>query len=174
MKPLYEIGNDLLCLNDLLDAVDGDLSRHAEGETELTAYLEQIEADQGVKLDNYLGLISQLEMEEQECLEQKQEWYEREKQRAKRVQQLKDALLTHLQRTGQKSARTASGKLVTVVANGGQVPVVVDPVEPTELPEQYQAVIVKPAIVPIRKALEAGIVLPWARLGERGNHLRVR
>ena len=172
MKPLYEIGNDLLRLNDLLDAVDGDLSRHAEGEAEVTAYLEQIEADQGQKLDSYLSLISQLEMEAQECLEQKQEWYEREKQRAKRAQHLTDALIAHLQRTGQKSARTASGKLVTVVSNGGQAPLTVT-VPAEELPVEYQSVKVTADTTAIRKAMAGGYAPSWAKLGERGRHLRI-
>lgn len=66
---------------------------------------------------------------------------------------------------------------MTVANNGGRAPLVVDAVAPDEVDPDYTKTV--PARLEldrdyIRKVLDDGTPLPFARLGERGRHLKVR
>ena len=59
--------------------------------------------------------------------------------------------------------------------NGGKAPLNIDEDMPAiSLPEEYQLWDVKPNKEVIRQDLEAGKELPYARLGERGESLRLK
>lgn len=58
------------------------------------------------------------------------------------------------------------------VRNGGKAPLIID--DPGAIPANFQKVVIAPDTDKIREALEAGEELPFAHLGERGVHLRVK
>jgi hypothetical protein len=60
----------------------------------------------------------------------------------------------------------------TICANGGSLPVKLT-VAPEELPSEYQRVAIAADPIKLRKALEAGVRIGGAALGERGTHLRI-
>lgn len=65
----------------------------------------------------------------------------------------------------------------TVAGNGGKAPVVVDAVDPDEVARTHPHLVVVRTEIntdAVRAELEAGKPLPFARLSERGQHLRVK
>lgn len=59
-RSLWEIDDDLWKVNELLDEVEGDLSRFGEAEGAVTAWLDALGEEQAKKLDSYRGLIRHL------------------------------------------------------------------------------------------------------------------
>lgn len=93
--------------------------------------------------------------------------------RANRVRDMVHAAMTAAQ---VKRLDTPLGA-VTVANNGGKAPLVVADVDPAEVQALYPDLVeVKTTInkQAVRDALEQGHPLPFAALGERGTHLRIR
>lgn len=175
MKPLYAITDQMLRLNDLLEEVEGDLSRLGEREEAVSLLLSELEADQGVKLDNLLDLARQLEMEAVAAKAEAEQWAAKAKTRQARSEYLLGIVKQHLTATGQPKVRTATGRTVAVVANGGQPPVqLAEAIDPAAVPEEFVRVKKEIDMQRVRLFLESGGRLAFATLGERGNHLRVR
>lgn len=175
MRPLYAIRADVLALNDLLDDIDGDLSRAGELGEALHSFMAGLEAEQAEKLDSFIDLIKTLRMEAAAAKAEKEQWAMREKARTNRADYLERMLLEHLAATGQRKVQTATGRTVAVVANGGKPPVVyAEAVDPAAVPEEFVRVKKEIDMQRVRLFLESGGRLAFATLGERGNHLRVR
>ena len=175
MRPLYAIRADVLALNDLLDELEGDLSRAGEVGPALESFLADLEAEQGVKLDSFIDLIKTLRMEAVAAKAEKEQWAAKEKARTGRADYLERMLREHLELTGQRKVQTATGRTVAVVANGGKPPVVyAEAIDPAVIPEEFVRVKKEVNTELVQKFLESGGSLPFAKLGERGNHLRVR
>lgn len=74
----------------------------------------------------------------------------------------------------------AADKSVSVktVKNGGKAPIVFDEdaefIDPNSIPEQFRKVSVDLDMTAIRDALEAGEILDFAHIGERGSHLVIK
>ncbi len=171
MKSLYEIGADLLALAEVLDACDGDLSKC---ETDVLAWIERAEGEQSEKLDRYIGLIRQLEMESSAAKAEADQWAAKAKTRGNTADFLKARLKAHLEATGQAKAVTATGRVVAIQRNGGISPLIVDPVDLADVPTDFVKVRQEIDREAIRKALELGVTMTFARLGERGTQLRIR
>ena len=175
MSSLYQITDDLIRLNELLEEVEGDMSRLGEMEPAVTAWLERLEQDQGAKLDSYIGLLRTLEMEAAAARAEREQWAAKERSRTARAEYLKARLLRHLEATGQAKVTTASGRVVSVVKNGGVSPLEIKPgTDPAALPGEYVRTVLSIDKEAVRKALEAGEVLDFAELLPRGTSLRVK
>jgi hypothetical protein len=171
-RPLYEIAADLLALNDTLDDLEGDLSRAGELEAVLAAAIDGLAAEQAVKLDGYLNLIRQLRMEAVAAQAERDQYAKKAELRLKRAAALEDRLKEYLIATGQAKAQTASGRVVSVVVNGGALPLHLR--EGAAIPPEYHRVVREIDRTAIRDALTAGTVLDFAELLPRGTHLRVK
>jgi hypothetical protein len=93
--------------------------------------------------------------------------------RAARVRDMVHAAMTAAQ---VKRLDTPLGA-VTVAANGGKAPLVVDDVDPLMVQAVYPHLVeVKTTInkEAVREVLASGLPLPFAAIGERGTHLRIR
>ena len=174
-RPLYELTAELNRLNDLLEECEGDLSRLGDMEPAVTAWLESLEGEQAMKLDGYIMLIRQLQAEAAAAKAEEAEWAAKRRARESRATFLQARLKAHLEKTGQAKVTTAAGRVVSVVKNGGVVPLEVKAgVNLYELPDEfvnYEPVLNKTAV---RAALEAGRELPFAELLERGTSLRIK
>ena len=175
-RTLYELGSEELRLAESLDACEGDLSK-VEG---LEAFLDQHAADLDAKLEGYVRLIRQLELEASGAKAEKEQWAAKEKSLAARADFLKGRLKEFLERTGQKEIRTATGRSIMLRPNGGSAPLVF-----TDLglasdysldPNFHDCTLTKIEWDKdrIRERLKAGDDLPFVVLGEPGNHLRIR
>jgi hypothetical protein len=173
-RTLYAITDDLLRLNDLLEGLEGDLSNAGVMEGAVTFWLESLEQEQAAKLDSYVGLLKTLRMEATAAKAEKEQWAMKERIRTNRADYLERRLKEHLEKTGQTKVQTASGRVVSVVKNGGVAPVEIKAgVVPTDVPADFQKVTVEIDKAAVRAALTAGQELAFAELLPRGTHLKV-
>jgi hypothetical protein len=96
--------------------------------------------------------------------------------KAARAARVRDAVHAAMQVAHVKRLDTPLGA-VTVAANGGKAPLVVADVDPLEVQAVYPDLVeVRTTInkAAVRDALEHGQPLPFAVIGERGTHLRIR
>jgi hypothetical protein len=97
--------------------------------------------------------------------------------KAARAARVRDAVHAAMQVAQVKRLDTPLGA-VTVASNGGKAPLVVaDDVDPLMVQDDYTDLVeVKASInkAAVRDALEHGQPLPFAAIGERGTHLRIR
>jgi hypothetical protein len=176
MATLFEIGAELEALEQLLDDVGGEVT-DPQVNAVITEWFETIAADEGRKLDHYCGLIKRLEMEAMTAKAEAEEYRKRAEVRENRVKWLKLRMIQHLAATNRTKVQSASGRVVAVQSNGGQVPVRInyDLLPDTDtLPPQFVEIKKTLNAVAIREALERGESLPFARLEDRGTHLRIR
>ena len=174
-RHLYEITDDLIALNDLLESVEGDLSRCGEMEPAVTQWLTSLDAEQGVKLDAYVGLIRQLEMESAAAKAEVEQWATKARSRENRAKYLKDRLKHHLTVTGQTKVQTATGRTISVVNNGGQRPIVwADAIDLDTVPADLVFTRREIDRAKVRESLEAGQEFGFATLADRGTSLRVK
>lgn len=173
-RPLYVIGDDLTRLNALLDECEGDFARAEEIQPAVTEWFDRLAEEQATKLDNYVGLLKTLDMEAAAAKAEAEQWAAKAKARERRAEFLRGRLLDYLTRTGQPRAETATGRVLAVVNNGGQLPVVLaDSIDPAALPVRfvrYRAEVNKAAVA---EALAAGEKLDFATLGQRGVRLKI-
>src|SRR4051812_6848791 len=106
-RALYELTADLHQLNDLLEEIEGDLSRCGEMEPTVTAWLDALADEQAAKLDGYVGLIRQLQMEAAAAKAEEEQWAAKRKAREGRARFLELRLKAHLEATGQPKVTTA-------------------------------------------------------------------
>jgi hypothetical protein len=165
---LFNIGNDLLALNALLEESGGEVTPDAEEAIDL--WFAELQVNEGQKLDNYLHLLRTLDMEHTAAAAASEQYEQLAHQRTSRINWLRQRLLEHLLRTGRNSALSASGIKIAIHGNGGKAPIVWDRIpEMSELaPALKRESIDNEAI---RRCLEEGVPLPFCHLGERGVHL---
>lgn len=168
-KTLFDLSNEILQLDDLLDTLDGDDAAQMGA---LDEYLNSLESNLETKLDNYAGFISELEARSAARKEEAERLAQRAKVDANKAGRLKESLKTFLIH-GYKSMETNRFRL-TLAANGGKLPLMIASVE--DLPEVYveQVVTLKALTDAIRNDIEAGIEVPGCMLGERGSSMRIK
>lgn len=170
---LYAIGADMEALADLLHEVGGDVSED-DAEAAIDRWLEENAHALGDKLDGYGTIIRQFE--ERAAFRKA----EADRLRAlaqtdeNNVKRLKDRLRWFFETHGIQKQETARFKF-SLAANGGKAPLELL-VPPEEIPSAWRTEVVtyRPETDAIREALEKGTELRFARLGERGRHVRLR
>lgn len=173
-KTLFEIGSELLALDAFLDEVAPGGEIPPEAEEKLTAWMATLAADEGAKLDAYVNLVRQLEMEADAAQKMVSAWKAKVVAKSARALWLVNNLRLHLERTNRRKVETAAGVTIAVRANGGAAPVVVDPnVNFLDIPERFVKIERRVDVAAVRAALEAGEDLAFARLDGRGSHVRI-
>lgn len=98
------------------------------------------------------------------------------KQDEKNAARLADWIALCMTTNGMDKATAGRYKLA-IVGNGGAAPLLLDEVykaNPAQLPAEYQKVTIAPDNAAIKAALDAGVQLPFATIGERGKSLRIK
>jgi hypothetical protein len=171
---LFAIGGELQALQELLVERDGDVT-DPEIAAAVDAWFATIAADEGAKLDGYIGLIRQNDMEAAAAKEESERWTMKARARENAAKRLKDRLKQYLEFTGRTKATSATGRVAAIQANGGKVPLTIaDGIDPVQVDPSYQRIKVEFDTEKIRSSLEAGDDVGFARLEPRGNHLRIR
>jgi len=170
MRPLYDIGSDLEQLRTAMEsAPDGEIP------AELEAWFAGLEQEEGQKLDSYIGLMKQIGHEMEACDKEAKVWEAKAITRANALQNLKDRLKLHLERTGRASITTPGLTKISLCKNGGKRPLAIFA---DMIPPDSPYVVARTEILPdsdkIRRMLEAGGTLPFAKLEEPGQHLRIK
>lgn len=168
MATLYEITAELQAIDDLLIENGGDVTDPAVDEI-ITAWMEKAEGDFEAKVDNYCALIREVEARGNA----RQQEMERIKALAtsdfNTVAKLKQRLKVHLEVLGRLKVQTPRFA-VSVCKNGGVQPIEIDE---DGVPQNFLKWVSSPDGEKIREQLKAG-PLDFARLQERGSHLRVK
>lgn len=170
MPTIYEIADDLRALHDLLAESGGEVT--PETEAAFAAFEAEMLANTSEKLDRYCSLIAELDATAAARKAEAKRLADLARTDERTADSLRERLRWFFETHGlqkQKTARFA----VSLVQNGGKPPLVLEcPVE--ELPAW--ALSNRPTVnsEAIREALEAGELVPFARIGERGRRISIR
>jgi hypothetical protein len=173
MSTLYEINHDI---NDLENQLE-ELDLNNASQEEHNAFIERwlcLEGQLHSKLDNYGIFIRELEARAEVRKAEAKRLQERATVDENKAKALKESLLYVFTARDLKKIETKRFSF-SRAKNGGKAPIILDEQIPiSEIPTEYQTVIVQISKETIRKALESGQELPFARLGERGENIRIK
>lgn len=158
---LYDIKGEYLRLYEMV----------TEDDEALTDTLESLNLDLSDKSEGYVAVIKQLEMEADECDRQIEFFQAKKKARQNSVKRLKEALLSAMDIANLSEIKAGAWTL-KAAKNGGKNPVEIP--DESKVPENYMRIKYEIDKDLIRKALEEGKELPFAKLGERGRHLNIK
>lgn len=151
MKTLLEISQDLLELQQTLDSLEDAPEDQAAEVAAWFAALEQTtHEERDRKLDNYCALIAELEARAAARKAEAKRLSDRAKVDENRAKSLKSRLHEFFETHQLKTVETVRYRL-SLVSNGGQVPIVLDETfAVTQLPEAYVQVSHSPNMEAIR------------------------
>lgn len=166
---LFELTQEYLRVEDAVNsAVDGEIDEA------INTLIDELNSNIAVKTDGYVSLIRRLESQAAAAKAEAEQYQAIAKAREAAVDRLKARLMDHMKATGQTKIVTATSRTVSVINNGGQLPLIVDEMPIDKLPVEFirhRPEIDRPKI---RETLERGESLPFARFGERGQRLNIR
>lgn len=170
---LYDLTAEMRIIEDAIDRAEQD----GVGELEATTYLYQLllegDGQLGEKLERYARLVKNAEAYAEMLKQEAARLTDRAKAQTNRAKRLKDAVHWALTTLG-IGKHQAGPHEWRIQANGGKAPLAIDEaVTPETVEPRFQRVEVAFEIDAIRSALEAGEDVPWARLAERGTHVRL-
>lgn len=174
-RTLFNIGEDLTALAELLEDEGGDISNE-EVEAAIDQFLEELSGERDKKLDGYCALIAEMEATAKAREEEAKRLNALASVGKGDANRLKSRLKLFLVNQGQDKVETARYK-IAIQKNGGKSPVLLGEhfqAHPEELPEGLRKVVFTPDLDAIRAKLEAGEDLGFATIGDRGTHLRIR
>lgn len=161
---LFDLTGEYLQALDVL--TDPEIDEQVVSDT-LEGLLGAIE----VKSEGYIAVLNRLDMELTACKKHEQEWKARKQIRENAIKRLKKAL-TDTMVAIDKTEIAAGDVKIKLVNNGGLLPLIVD--EDAEIPDRFKKIIYETDNSLIRKALDNGEDLPFARYGERGKGIRIK
>lgn len=169
-RTLFAISDDLQKLNELLDECSDD----AQQQELIAQWFEQLGEERDTKLDGYAALITEMQARAEARKTEQKRLAELVAADENRAKLLKERLKWFFEAHDLKKVETARYS-IGLQRNGGKAPLIFkEGLSPTELPEHFQRVTIDPETTRIREALEAGEILEFARLGERGTSLRIK
>lgn len=173
MSTLLEIGADRLAWAALLEEIGGDVSE-ADAEAAIDAWLAENTNALNTKLDAYGALMREWENRAAFRREEAQRLIGLATVDENNVKRLKERLRWFFEAQGISKVETPHFRF-SLAQNGGKVPVSVT-IPADALPEPYRVerVSYSANTDAIRAALEAGEQLPFAVVGERGKHIRLK
>ena len=171
MQTLIEISRDLIELENELEELIHDPQQTDEAIAKYLGSLGDTIAERDRKLDNYSALIKELEARAEARKVEAKRLSDRASIDLNKVKSLKSNLKKFFEAHKFKTIETNRYRL-TLAMNGGKAPLILDNVTPGELPDKFTYKEVDQ--VAVRQALEAGEVLKFARLGDRGQSLRIK
>ena len=182
MKTLYQLTSEMVALNDILESEE-DLFRTDEANLAFARWAQSLAEEEGAKLDAYLDYIRHLEMEATAAKAEVDQWSMKHRSRVARIAWLKDMLKRHLELTGVTDKTTARGRTIAITGNGGNEPIEVDQEAILNLSDEELLRLARSGVVVIqpmvnkdrvREMLKSGQEVPFAKLTQRGTHLRIR
>lgn len=140
-------------------------------EESVKGMLDLICADIEVKAEGLVAVKDRLEMELDACEKQEKLWSERKRVRKNSLERLKQTMIAVLDGMGKNDIK--AGDVTIHVQNaGGKLPLIVD--ENVTVPERFTKLTIENDNALIRKALENGEQLDFARFGNRGRTIKFK
>lgn len=159
-------------LLDLREAIDD-----AEGAEEMDALLQsamgETQEDLERKVEGYCRIIREFEMEADARKREAERFRLMAQASESRAKNIKAWLQKNLDLLGMSKV-SAGPFRVSVQNNGGPMPVDLLEENPESLPDEFVERVPKVNLKAIRAALSSGVDLAFARLGERGRHVRIK
>jgi len=173
MNTLYQINHDLNELENELEELDLNNASPKEHNAFIDRWL-CLEGELHSKLDNYGIYIRELEARAEVRKAEAKRLDELATVDENKVKALKASLLYVF--TARKIKKLETKRFsFSKVKNGGKAPLVLNELTPiSEIPEEYKTVIVQVSKETVRKALESGQELSFAKIGERGENIRIK
>lgn len=175
MKSLFQIGDDIRALDDLLFELEGEVT-----DTEIEAAIDQWLAENKdnlfAKIDGYCALIGEREALAKARQDEAQRLSDLAQHDTNRVTRLRARLKAFFELHDITKMETHHHKL-TIAKNGGTLPLIVNPVwlaDPANAPEQFHKVRIDLDKEAIREALRNDEPVEGCAVGERGTHLRIK
>lgn len=167
---LYEIANDYRLLQDQLDSADTP----EEMRQTLLDTLESVSGDFEDKAENMAELIAEYKATIDGCKGEIARLNNKVRQAENAVESIKAYLFSQMQYTGQRKIKAGTWQ-ISIARNGGKAPIVWDDnIEPENLPEAFTLKSIQINREAVREALENGEALGFAKLGDRGESLRIK
>ena len=147
--------------------------------------LESVMGAIEAKSEGYVAIINQLEMEEEACKRQIEEWTYRRKVRENAQKRLKERMVQAMEAMGKKEIK-AGATTICLRNNGGQLPlryfskdvadIPKDKVDMQNVPKEFRRTVITETIDTdkVRKALDRGEKLNFVEYGERGKGIRFK
>jgi hypothetical protein len=179
MPTLYDIDGDFYAIDQILDESFEAVSE--EDIRILEAWQNELDADLETKADRTLYVIREYEMMSEARSKESRRLAELADSDARKAKRLRAMLLDFMLRNNVKNIRTTHGT-ISACANGGKLPVEIakdasaEDVHHdcggvfTKLKYDFDKDAIRDALAEMPK----GETLPFARLGERGHHLRIK
>lgn len=164
MSSLYELTTEYQALLDLGDSDDPE---------DIEAFkntLESINYELDLKADDYAAVILQLNGKTDMITKEIERLTKIKTAITNNVDRMKQILQWSMEQTGRTEIKTPLHTF-KIQKNGGKAPMLIN--EP-EVPDSFKKVILEIDRQKIREALEDGQEFPWAKLAERGSHLRIK
>ena len=163
MASLFELTNDMEMLYEM--ATDPECDMQALEDT-----IESVMGAIELKAADYVNVIKQLEMEQNQAEAVAKAFTDKAKTRENSIKRMKLALITAMDRLG-KSELPAGDYTFKVQKNGGKEPLKID--DPNKVPDNLMKVIVEPDKDLIRNYLKEHDV-DWAHIEPRGRHITIK
>jgi hypothetical protein len=173
LRPLLDLAHEMVVLDEMILEADGDLSNPVVA-AKLEEWWRDSLTDFNSKVDNYCGLIREIELRVARRAEESERLAMRNKAEQNAVKSLKDRMKMAMEFAGVRKAgdiRTA-----TICGNGGKPPLKIDQpfARSEDIPEQFRKVVVSLNEEAVREAIESGEPVKFAHLEERGTHVRIK
>ncbi len=185
MPNLYELTGYAQTLENLISDIEemianGEAPEDNKVLSGLYDSLIQNGEDEERKLEGIVKIIRQAESDAKAQKAEAQRLRDRAAVNENRVSRLKDLIKWHLTVTGQSKARAGLFN-VSVCGNGGLAPLIVpnvlsegDQEALKGIPADYVKTVLQLDTAKVREELEMGVVIDFARIGERGSHVRIK
>ena len=164
---LFELTEEYMQLLERAEDPDVDPEVLADTREGLTGEIED-------KADGYAYVIDSINADVETIDKEIKRLQARKKMLTGNADRIKQHLWACLKAIGMRRLKTAKHSF-TIAKNGGKAPVMLDPaLDIDALPEEFVKVEKSIAMDTVRSYLEDGVNLPFARLAERGESLRIK
>lgn len=172
-RSLFSISGDMLALDDLLDEIGGELPDEETGAA-IDAWFAELDKERDRKVDGYVALIKECEARSRARAARAKEIAELARVDENKAKYLKRRLHEFMSLHQIRKLDTDNSRL-SICANGGKLPLILKQgVRPEDVPESMRRIEVTIDNDKVRDAIEKGVELDFAMLGERGEHLRIK
>ena len=171
---LYELTEQQQQLISALESITEQDAPDAEAAQIVESALAQIEGEIEAKFEACAKVVRQYEALADAREQEAQHLRARAGMARRNAARLKDWMMLAMESSGKRKVE-AGAHTISLVANGGKLPLIIDE---TVTPETVDATYVVTQLsfdkTAIAADLEAGENIPWAKFGERGQHVRVK
>lgn len=174
MRTLFQIGEELTALAELMEELGGEITDDQVG-LELEAYFDSLNEDKEAKLERYCWLVKEFEARAESRQQESYRLADLAQQDGRNAKRLKERLKSFLETQNPKKAETRSFKM-WVQKNSAtplEYPEAWD-AEPASSPERYHETKIILNKKLLRADLEAGELVEGCEIGPAGNHLRIK